>query len=74
MQLDINIILILIISAISIFAFSRPDILRKMQFNAWQIVQRKEYYRVLSYGLVHGSWIHLLINMFVLWSFGRAVL
>ncbi|WP_234408417.1 rhomboid family intramembrane serine protease [Marinilabilia salmonicolor] len=74
MQLDINTILIIIISAISIFAFSRPEILDKLKFNAWQVVHRKEYHRILSYGLVHGSWMHLLINMFVLWSFGRAVL
>jgi membrane associated rhomboid family serine protease len=74
MHIDINIILIIIISAISIFAFSRPDILDKLKFNAWQVVHRKEYHRILSYGLVHGSWMHLLINMFVLWSFGRAVL
>jgi membrane associated rhomboid family serine protease len=74
MQLDINLIIILVISAVSIFSFSRPDILDKLKFNAWQIVHRKEYYRVVSYGLVHGSWMHLLINMFVLWSFGQAVL
>ncbi|WP_462317440.1 rhomboid family intramembrane serine protease [Marinilabilia sp.] len=74
MDLDINIILIIIISAISIFAFSRPEIMGKLQFNAWQIVHRKEIHRMFTYGLVHGSWIHLLINMFVLFSFGRAVL
>lgn len=74
MQLDINLIIILVISAVSIFSFSRPDILDKLKFNAWQIVHKKEYYRVLSYGLVHGSWMHLLINMFVLFSFGQAVL
>lgn len=74
MNLDINLILIIIISAVSIFAFSRPDIMGKLQFNAWQIVHRKEIHRMLTYGLVHGSWIHLLINMFVLFSFGRAVL
>lgn len=72
--MDINLVIIIIISGISIFAFSRPDILGKLQFNAWQIVHRKEIYRIFSYGLVHGSWIHLLINMFVLFSFGRVVL
>ena len=74
MDISINLIIIAIISAVSIFAFSRPDVMGKLQFNAWQIVHRREYYRVLSYGLVHGSWIHLFINMFVSFSFGRAVL
>jgi membrane associated rhomboid family serine protease len=72
--MDINIIIIIVISAISILAFNRPEITGKLQFNAWQIVHRKEYYRIVSYGLVHGSWMHLFINMFVLFSFGRAVL
>jgi membrane associated rhomboid family serine protease len=46
----------------------------KLEFNAWQVVRRKEIHRIFTYGLVHGSWMHLLINMFVLWSFGKAVL
>ena len=74
MDISINIIIIIAISAISIYAFSNPTVMGRLQFNAWQIVHRKEYHRILSYGLVHGSWIHLLINMFVLWSFGRGVL
>jgi len=73
MDISINLIIIAIISAVSIFAFSRPDVMGKLQFNAWQIVHRREYYRVLSYGLVHGSWIHLFINMFVLWMFGSPI-
>jgi membrane associated rhomboid family serine protease len=74
MGISINIIIIIVISVVSISAFNRYDIMGKLQFNAWQIVHRKEIYRIFSYGLVHGSWIHLLINMFVLYSFGRAVL
>ncbi len=74
MGISINLIIIAIISVISIYAFSRPDVMGKLQFNAWQVVHRKEFYRIFSYGLVHGSWIHLFINMFVLFSFGRAVL
>ena len=74
LNLDINLIIILAVSLISIIGFSRPTIIYRLQFNAWQIVNRHEYYRMLSYGLVHGSWMHLLINMFVLYSFGEAVL
>ncbi|MFO7999657.1 MAG: rhomboid family intramembrane serine protease [Marinilabilia sp.] len=72
--MDINIIIIIAISAVSIYAFSNPAVMGKLQFNAWQIIHRREIHRMVSYGLVHGSWIHLLINMFVLYSFGRAVL
>jgi len=74
MDISINIIIIIVISAVSIYSFSNPATLGKLQFNAWQVVHRKEYHRVLSYGLVHGSWIHLIINMLVLFSFGRVVI
>lgn len=74
LSLSINLIIIIAISVVSIIGFGRPIIVYRLQFNAWQIIHRKEYYRILSYGFVHGNWMHLLINMFVLYSFGEAVL
>ncbi|WP_430812072.1 MULTISPECIES: rhomboid family intramembrane serine protease [unclassified Carboxylicivirga] len=71
--MDISIIIIIAISAISIAGFSQPELIYKYQFNAWQIKERKEYIRWISHGFFHGGWMHLLINMFVLWSFGRSV-
>jgi membrane associated rhomboid family serine protease len=67
-------ILIGIIIIISATAFNQPSLIGKYQFNAYQIIKRKEYIRLLSHGFLHGSWSHLLINMFVLYSFGQAVI
>ncbi len=72
--MNIAIIIIIVISLISIAGFSQPELIYKYQFNAWQIKNRKEYIRWISHGFFHGSWMHLLINMFVLWSFSKAVL
>ncbi|MBR8535960.1 rhomboid family intramembrane serine protease [Carboxylicivirga sediminis] len=72
--MNIAIIIIIVICLISIAGFSQPELIYKYQFNAWQIKHRKEYLRWISHGFFHGSWMHLLINMFVLWSFSRAVL
>ncbi len=72
--MNINTIIIIIISVVSIVAFSRPLITSKYQFNAWQIFHRKEYWRMFTHALFHAGWMHLLINMIVLYSFGRAVL
>ena len=58
---------------ISILAFNNPELMSRMQFNAYAIKHRKQRYRFLTYGFVHGSWAHLAINMFVFWSFGRIV-
>ncbi len=72
--MNIAIIIILLISVTSISGFSQPELVYRYQFNAWQIKNRKEYVRFISHGFFHGSWMHLLLNMFVLWSFSDAVL
>lgn len=38
--------------------------------NAYMTVHRKQWYRGLTSGFLHGSWMHLGINMFVLYMFG----
>ena len=72
--MDISIIIIIAISLISIAGFSQPELVYKYRFNAWQIKHRKAYVRLISHGFFHGSWMHLLINMFVLYSFGGSVI
>ncbi len=69
----ITLILLLITTGVSILAFQKEDLFAKLRFNAWLIHHRKQGYRFLSYGLIHADWIHLLINMFVLYSFGPFV-
>ncbi|SKC11592.1 rhomboid family intramembrane serine protease [Alkalitalea saponilacus] len=73
-MLSVHIILIVVICIVSFLAFNRPELMSRFQFNAWSIVHRKQYLRLFSHGFLHGDWIHLFINMFVLWSFGTAVL
>lgn len=68
-----TIFLAIIISASSYFAFSRKEIIYKYSFNAYQIVQRKQWYRMLSHGFLHANLEHLIVNMFVFWSFGTAL-
>lgn len=42
-------------------------------FSPARIYQYKEWYRFISAGFVHADWMHLLVNMFVLYSFGSFV-
>jgi membrane associated rhomboid family serine protease len=58
---------------ISFLAFQNPEIRGRMIFNPYVIHERKEWYRFITSGLIHADWIHLLINMFVLYSFGDVV-
>ncbi|MDD4425143.1 MAG: rhomboid family intramembrane serine protease, partial [Mariniphaga sp.] len=37
------------------------------------ILHRKQYYRLISHAFVHIGWTHLIVNMLVLYFFGRNV-
>jgi membrane associated rhomboid family serine protease len=68
-----TILLIVVTSAISILAFNNRDVFDKLQLNPYAIFHKKEWYRIISHGFIHADWVHLFINMFVLFSFGSAV-
>ncbi|PLX02697.1 MAG: rhomboid family intramembrane serine protease, partial [Marinilabiliales bacterium] len=53
--------------------FNRKELMYKFQFNAYQIVHRKQWYRIITHGFLHADWTHLIINMMVLYFFGRNV-
>lgn len=70
----VHIILIIAISIMSFAAFNQREIMYRFQLNPWSIVHRKQYLRTILHGFLHVDWTHLLVNMFVLYSFGHAVL
>ena len=57
----------------SVIAFSNRDLFDKWKFNPYQAKHSRQYWRFFTYGLLHADFIHLFINMFVLWSFGAVV-
>jgi len=65
--------IIILTSVVSVMAFSNPQLMERLKFNAYAIKHHRQGWRFLSYGLVHAGWAHLAINMFVLWSFGKIV-
>nr|WP_321356130.1 rhomboid family intramembrane serine protease [uncultured Draconibacterium sp.] len=58
-------------AVISYIAFQNRELSAKLQFNAVQIIHRKEYYRLVSHAFIHANWSHLGVNMLVLYFFGR---
>ena len=68
-----TIIIIFTSVIVSLIAIYNPQISQRLRFNAYAIKHFKEWHRFLTYGLIHADWMHLLVNMFVLYSFGRAV-
>ncbi len=66
----ITILIIIITCVISILSFRQQELFNRLQFNAYQIVHRREFYRIITHAFVHANWWHLFVNMFVLYFFG----
>lgn len=67
-------LLIIIVTALfSIAAFSRHELMYRYNFNPYQVVHRKQWYRIFTHAFLHANWEHLIINMIVLFSFGNAL-
>ena len=70
--MSVTIIIIITTCVISIAAFQNEDLLRKFIFSPYTIARdSSQMFRFLTSGFLHGSWIHLLLNMYVLWMFGN---
>jgi membrane associated rhomboid family serine protease len=68
--MSVTIIILVITALVSYQAFSNYELFTKLQLNPWSVKHKKEYYRILSHTLIHADWGHLILNMFVFYSFG----
>ncbi|MFA7380998.1 MAG: rhomboid family intramembrane serine protease [Bacteroidia bacterium] len=68
-----TLIIVLITTAVSLLAFRNHRLMDQLIFNPFVTRVRKEWYRFLSCGLLHADFFHLLVNMYVLYSFGQMV-
>jgi membrane associated rhomboid family serine protease len=66
----VTIVIVIATAIISVIAFQNPVLMSRYDFSPYRIAKRKEYYRFLSHGFLHADWVHLAINMIVLFSFG----
>lgn len=66
-------VIIGITAAVSYAAFQNAELAEKLQFNAAKIVHQKQYYRLVSHAFIHANWPHLIVNMLVLFFFGRNI-
>ena len=73
MGISITTVIIAISVFISYRAFNDPNLLHRLKHDPYREHHNKEYYRFITSGFVHGSWTHLIINMFVLYEFGSVV-
>ena len=72
-MISITIIIIIITVLISLSAFNNAEVYQKTLMNPFMIVRRKQYWRLITSGFIHGSYVHLGFNMFTFYFFGRLV-
>jgi membrane associated rhomboid family serine protease len=68
----VTIILIILISITSVIAFRYKILSVKFDLTPYKIIHNKEYFRMITHAFLHADYIHLLVNMVVLLSFGRS--
>jgi membrane associated rhomboid family serine protease len=71
-----TLVLILILAAtciVSFIAFNNRRVMDDLILWPPAIARKHEYYRLVTYGLVHADGTHLLFNMLTLFFFGRAM-
>lgn len=71
--MNITGLIIIITCGISFWAWQNERLFNNLIFNPYKIKHQKEWYRFFSCALLHADFTHLLINMFVLYSFGQYI-
>ncbi|MFN8339593.1 MAG: rhomboid family intramembrane serine protease [Saprospiraceae bacterium] len=68
-----TLIIIIITCAVSFLCFNNEKLFNELKHYPVVEASRGQYYRWLTSGFVHGDLMHLFVNMFVLYEFGRPV-
>lgn len=71
--MSMNIIIIAVTCLISFLAFQNHQLRSNWMFNAYAAKNGGQWYRFITSGFIHKDWMHLGLNMFMLWMFGDTV-
>ncbi|HLP51328.1 MAG TPA: rhomboid family intramembrane serine protease [Chitinophagales bacterium] len=71
--MNITILIVAVTCIISFLAFNNLQLVENLVFYPYRIWRNKEYHRFISCAFIHGDGMHLLFNMFALYSFGAYV-
>jgi membrane associated rhomboid family serine protease len=73
MSQSITLAIVIITVIVSLVSFNNAKVINDLSMWPVMIDNRKQYYRFLTSGFVHGDFMHLAFNMFTLYSFGAVV-
>lgn len=71
--MSINLIIIAITCIVSFLAFKNSRLMNDLILWPPAITKQREYHRLVTYGVIHADFMHLLFNMITLYFFGSAM-
>ena len=69
--MSVTLLIIVITAFVSIAAFSNRQLFDRFKLHPAIMNSGGEAYRMFTYALVHADWLHLAVNMYVLYNFGE---
>lgn len=69
----LTILLIVVTCIVSYYGIKKEFFIDRYSFNIDKVLNHSEYHRIITSGFFHVGWLHLAINMFVLFSFGSGL-
>jgi membrane associated rhomboid family serine protease len=73
LPLMISYVLMAITIAASFYTWKNTKLFGVLMMNPYRINHKKQYYRFITSGFIHKDHMHLLLNMFSFFFFGRAI-
>lgn len=73
MTVSLTLVILTATVYVSYAAFGKPEVFSRFVFNPYTIWKRHQWYRFASCALLHADYLHLTVNMLVLYSFGTFV-
>jgi membrane associated rhomboid family serine protease len=64
-------IIVIITSLVSVYAFSNPHVTEELCLKPNLVYHRFHIHRIFTHSLIHADWMHLIVNMYVLYIFGE---
>jgi len=70
---SITTIIVAITVVVSFLAFNDKDLSYKLTLSPYSVKHHKRWWQVFTHGFIHADYMHLGLNMYVLYSFGNFV-
>ncbi|MBN1131854.1 MAG: rhomboid family intramembrane serine protease [Bacteroidales bacterium] len=69
----VTLVIVVVTSVSSLLAFRSRRLFSGMELSPYSIIRSGEYHRLITHAFLHADYVHLIINMVVLYFFGTAV-